>query len=170
MAEITWWLLLVTLASFIMNSIIIILILSKAEQAKNVVTWILLAAIISMFGWIITTYLQLDLITEERDADLFIFTIIRLVGNISNLIVQILLVNFFRLLVKPRPSWTRNAYLLSLGSLLSGFAGVAIYAGWEKNRELIDVCWGYADMINYIFIPSVVIFAGFDLRELLNPT
>ncbi len=168
MAEVTWWLLLVTLVSIIMNSIIVVLILSKAEQAKNVVTWILLAAIISMFGWIITTYLQLDLITVDEDP--FIFTIIRLVGNISNLIVQILLVNFFRLLVKPRPSWTRNAYLLSLGSLLSGFAGVAIYAGSKNNTDLIDVCWGYADTINYIFIPSVVIFAGLDLRELLNET
>ncbi|MFX1514014.1 MAG: hypothetical protein ACFFCQ_15655 [Promethearchaeota archaeon] len=166
MAEITPWLLLVTLASLIMNSIIISLIFSKSEQASNRVTWILLSATFALFIWIITSYIQLDLVTIDDDP--FRFAVIAALGNLSNLIVQIFLVNFFRLLIEPRVSWIRNAYLCSLGALLCGFAFVAIYAGWDNDTDLIEVCWAFADTINLIFTPSVVIFAGLDLRTLLN--
>ena len=159
-------LIVMTIISVTLNIIVLFLILRQKEQASNRVTWILLGAYGSLLVWILTSYIQLDLITIDNDP--FGFSVIAALGNVANFAVLFLLMNFFRLLIEPRPNWLRNSYLLSLSTLLLGFALVAIYGGSENNRDLIETCWTFANFVNLIIVPSVVVFITKDTRMLLS--
>jgi hypothetical protein len=154
------------LASIGLNAIIIILILLKAEQASNKITWILIGSLITISIWCITLYLQIDQFTIEKDV--LSYSIIATVSNVSILVGLIFLSLFWQLLARPSPNLMQIMFLSSLTFLLIGFGLTSIISGLDNNATITNQIWSIIDVLNIVIITLIIVFINKDMKYILN--